>query len=220
MPNGSAVKGLGQLPEECQRSVSETPSTSTEAEPRACVCHGRSGLAPPLTQGGGTRGRRLALSATTCLPSAHVWCSWRPAWPSSSAVPKDPGIGISTILDDASPPPSVDESEPDKYFWLRETPDGSEVDGLRRRVAAVFDGLPFRAQMLLDSAVAGEPRGAPSQCLIMEMPSTGSSTRWRCWGRRTAFWVSRSLMAWSAPGIRRSPSTRRSSRRSTPRGPV
>lgn len=60
------------------------------------------------------------------------------------------------------------EPEPDKYFWLREAPDGSEIDGLRRRVAAVVDGLPFRAQMVLDSAVAGESRGAPA--IVQALP--------------------------------------------------
>jgi len=52
------------------------------------------------------------------------------------------------------------EAEPDKYFWLRDPPDGGEVDDLRRQVASVFAGLPPRAFMMLDSAVAGEREGA------------------------------------------------------------
>jgi hypothetical protein len=52
------------------------------------------------------------------------------------------------------------EGEPDKYFWLRDAVDGSEVDAFRRRVARVFDGLPPRAFMMIDSAVAGESGGS------------------------------------------------------------
>ena len=52
------------------------------------------------------------------------------------------------------------EVEVDKYFWLREPPDGSPVDSLRRRVAATYAALPPRAFMMLDPAVAGERRGA------------------------------------------------------------
>jgi len=52
------------------------------------------------------------------------------------------------------------EEEPDKYFWLREPPDGSEVDELRQRVASVCSRLPPRAFMMLDAAVAGEKQGA------------------------------------------------------------
>jgi hypothetical protein len=52
------------------------------------------------------------------------------------------------------------EAEPDKYFWLRDAPDGTDVDDLRRQVASVFAGLTDRAFMMLDSAVAGERRGA------------------------------------------------------------
>lgn len=54
------------------------------------------------------------------------------------------------------------EEEPDKFFWLREPPDGSEVDSLRERVAAVYSGLPPGAFMMLDAAVAGERGGAPA----------------------------------------------------------
>lgn len=54
------------------------------------------------------------------------------------------------------------ETEPDKYFWLREAPDGSDVDSLRRRVAAVYSELPPHAFMMIDPALGGEPRGAPA----------------------------------------------------------
>lgn len=54
------------------------------------------------------------------------------------------------------------EVEADKYFWLREAPDGSELDTLRHRVAEVYSGLPPRAFMMLDAAVAGEREGAPA----------------------------------------------------------
>lgn len=54
------------------------------------------------------------------------------------------------------------EVEPDKYFWLRDVPDGSEVDTLRKQVASVFAAHPPRAFMMLDSAVAGEREGAPA----------------------------------------------------------
>lgn len=54
------------------------------------------------------------------------------------------------------------EVEPDKYFWLREAPDGGELDALRRQVAAVYADLPPRAFMMLDAAVAGEREGAPA----------------------------------------------------------
>ncbi|MGQ0434501.1 MAG: hypothetical protein ACT452_19105 [Microthrixaceae bacterium] len=50
--------------------------------------------------------------------------------------------------------------EADKYFWLREPPDGSRIDGLRERVAAIYSGLPPRAFLMLDAAVAGDPVGA------------------------------------------------------------
>jgi hypothetical protein len=43
----------------------------------------------------------------------------------------------------------------DRYFWLREPPDGGAVDALRGRVAAVYATLPPAAFMLLDPAVAG-----------------------------------------------------------------
>jgi hypothetical protein len=52
------------------------------------------------------------------------------------------------------------EAEPDKYFWLREPPDGSEVDVLRRQVAAVYAELSPGAFMMLDAAIAGERQGA------------------------------------------------------------
>lgn len=52
------------------------------------------------------------------------------------------------------------EDAPDKYFWLRDVPDGSDADEFRRRIARVFDGLPPRAFMMIDSAVGGESGGS------------------------------------------------------------
>lgn len=52
------------------------------------------------------------------------------------------------------------EQEPDKFFWLREAADGSGIDALRQRVAALYGELSPRAFMLLDAAVAGETAGA------------------------------------------------------------
>lgn len=51
------------------------------------------------------------------------------------------------------------EAEADKYFWLRDAVDGSEVGELRRQVASVFTELPPGAFMMLDAAVAGEREG-------------------------------------------------------------
>lgn len=55
------------------------------------------------------------------------------------------------------------EEEPDKYFWLREPPDGSAVDDLRHRVARVYSKLPHRGfTMMLDAAIGGERLGGPA----------------------------------------------------------
>lgn len=50
----------------------------------------------------------------------------------------------------------------DTYFWLRgradrEAAEGGPVDQLRRRIAAVYAGLPRRADILLDPMVASQP---------------------------------------------------------------
>lgn len=60
----------------------------------------------------------------------------------------------------------------DKYFWLREPMDGSDIDLFRRRVAAVYAPLPPTAFMMLDPAVAGEPSGPEAvRTAIPDLPS-------------------------------------------------
>ena len=63
------------------------------------------------------------------------------------------------------------DAQADTYFWLRQPVDGSEVDELRRRVAAVYEPLTPMAFLMLDPPVAGESSG-PSGVLaaIPDLP--------------------------------------------------
>jgi hypothetical protein len=60
------------------------------------------------------------------------------------------------------------DEQADCYFWLRQPPDGSDVDELRARVQSIYAGLPPVAFLLLDPAVAGEPNG--TQAVLNAIP--------------------------------------------------
>lgn len=72
------------------------------------------------------------------------------------------------------------DEEADRYFWLREPPDGSPVDEIRERVAAVFASLRPGAFMLLDPGMAGGP-GGPEGVLaaIPDLPEEVAGIRVR-----------------------------------------